>query len=391
MHILEIETFGRGGLAHYAFNLARALGDRGHQVDLLTAADYELGHFTQSSNVRTHPLLRNLSARLGSSWPSPLAALGRKSEALVDAYRAALFANQLKPDLIHLHSTNSSALAYLVALKTTNIPIVTTTHVVTPHESMAFQNQIYGHIHRLPELRIAHSEADRQRLIREFGAPAPGTVVIPHGDYTFFAEGETMPDRLAARTHLGLSDQKLAVLFFGFLREYKGLDLLLDAWPSVQPKVANAQLIVAGDPTRLSKQRRLLLEGQAKRLGAITRFEYVPFKDVSTYFAAADLVVLPYRHISQSGVLYLALASGVPVIATRIGAWREMLKDGENALLVEPENVAALAKSIQRALQNPRLRSTLADSGRQLAAEHAWPRVAFKTEQVFDDQLTRKL
>jgi glycosyltransferase involved in cell wall biosynthesis len=83
-------------------------------------------------------------------------------------------------------------------------------------------------------------------------------------------------------------------------------------------------------------------------------------------------------------VLYLGLSLGLPVVATRIGAWAEMLRDGENALLVPPESPAALGEAIVRALGEPALRESLAQGGRELAEEHSWPSIAGQTERAFN-------
>jgi 2-deoxystreptamine N-acetyl-D-glucosaminyltransferase/2-deoxystreptamine glucosyltransferase len=134
---------------------------------------------------------------------------------------------------------------------------------------------------------------------------------------------------------------------------------------------------------RLPEDRRRALEGEALRLGAIARFAYVPFEEVSRYVAAADVMVLPYRAVSQSGVLYLALAMGLPVVATRVGALAEVLEDGENALIVPPDSAAALAEALIRLLADPDLRARLAEGGRRLAEQHSWPAIAAETEAVF--------
>lgn len=172
-------------------------------------------------------------------------------------------------------------------------------------------------------------------------------------------------------------------MFFGYIREYKRLDLLLEAWPAVVEARPAARLVVAGDPVRLSRERRDELERWAERLGAVHRFGYVPFGDVRRYFAAADALVMPYRHISQSGVLYLALALGVPVVATRVGALPEMLRDGEDALLVPPESPADLPRALIRLLGDAGLREQLAAGGRRIAQEHSWPSIAEQTERTF--------
>jgi glycosyltransferase involved in cell wall biosynthesis len=146
-------------------------------------------------------------------------------------------------------------------------------------------------------------------------------------------------------------------LFFGYIREHKGLDVLLEAWPTVVDARPRARLLVAGDPVRLDAERRDRLEAWATRLGAVHRLEYISFSDVTPYFHAADVLALPYRHISQSGILFIALSLGVPVVATRVGALPELLGEDESALLVPTESPPALAEALIRVLGDPSYRS----------------------------------
>ena len=156
------------------------------------------------------------------------------------------------------------------------------------------------------------------------------------------------------------------------------------------PRGPAARLVVAGDPARLDPARRRELEAAATRVGAIHRFAYIPFSDVARYFAAADALVLPYRHVSQSGVLFLALAMGLPVVATRVGALAEVLRDGDSALLVEPGSAPALSAAVTRVLGDRDLRARLADGGRRIAAECSWPSIAARTEAAFETLLRRQ-
>ncbi len=202
-------------------------------------------------------------------------------------------------------------------------------------------------------------------------------MVIPHGEYGFFERGGDVQDRDTARRSLGLEPQDEVALFFGYIREYKGLDVLLEAWPKVMDARPGARLLVAGDPVRLDPVRREELEAWATRLGVVHRFDYIPFSDVTRYFRAADVLVMPYRHISQSGVLFLALSLGVPVVATRVGGLPELLRDGDSALLVPPESPAALAEALIRLLGDSELqRAPRPQSGRRVADQHSWPSIA---------------
>jgi glycosyltransferase involved in cell wall biosynthesis len=384
LRIVEIETFGRGGLAHYAYNLSTALARRGHDVTLVTASGYELdGRTTSPSGVRVMDIVGRLERRAGAWF--------RKVGALVDAFAVTRLVRRLRADVVHLHCTNQIALAYLILLRSTGIPVVFTAHVVTPHERSAVQDTIHRWTHRLSRLLIAHSDFDRNRLVEEGGVRPERVVVLPHGEYGFFAPETGLVDRIVARRGLGIAADADVALFFGYIREYKGLDVLLESWPAVLASRPQARLVIAGDPVQLAPGRRQELERLATQVGAIHRLEYVPFSEVSRYFAASDVLVLPYRHVSQSGVLFLALALGLPVIATRVGALPEVVTDGESGLLVTPGSSAELARALSTLLGDAGLRSRLAAGGRAAAARYTWPSIAEGTESVFRSLIDRSI
>ncbi len=389
MRLLEVETFGRGGLIHYAYNLSCALAERGHDVTLVTAAAYELEGRALPPRVTLVKAIGRLTHRLRASLPARVLGWAAKPEALADACGVAMLARRLRPDVVHLHCTNQVAIVYLILLRLTGVPVAVTAHVVTAHERTRVQDAVHRRINRLSPLVIAHSEYDRRRLLEEFDVDPARVSVIAHGEYGFFGHGAEPAEREAARRQLGLDPRDEVALFFGYIREYKGLDVLIDAWPAVATARPGARLVVAGDPVRLDAARRDALLAAATRVGAIHRFGYVPFSEVIRYFAAADVLVLPYRHVSQSGVLFLALAQGLPVVATRVGALPEVLCDGESGLLVPPESPEALSQALVRLLGDADLRGRLAAGGRAVAARHTWPSIAGQTESVFAGLVAR--
>ena len=153
------------------------------------------------------------------------------------------------------------------------------------------------------------------------------------------------PERPEARRRLGIDEGKV-VLFFGLVRAYKGLDVLIDAMAKVVRRIDDVRLLVVGEFYEGEKERR----EQIARLGLEDRTtlvpEYVPDEKVATYFGAADCVVLPYRRATQSGITQVAVGMGVPMIATAVGGLPEAVRPGENGAIVPPEDPDALADAL---------------------------------------------
>jgi len=152
-------------------------------------------------------------------------------------------------------------------------------------------------------------------------------------------------DRAEVRRSLGL--ERPTVLFFGYVREYKGLDYLLEAMPSVAA-ATDAELLIVGefyDPREKYDAliRKLGIEDRVRIID-----EHVPDEEVARYFSAADVVALPYVSATQSGITQIAYACGLPVISTNVGGLPEVVSDGTTGLIVEPRSAEALSDAIIR-------------------------------------------
>jgi len=164
---------------------------------------------------------------------------------------------------------------------------------------------------------------------------------VPHPVYAQYGAGGR--DRPAARKRVGIEGDLL--LFFGFVRHYKGLDVLIEAMPRVLAR-RPVTLVIAGEfyePVEPIKARIAAL-GLVERVRVYDR--YVADEEVGDLVAAADCVVLPYRSATQSGVVLVAYAGGCPVISTAVGGLPEVVEDGVTGYLVRPEDPAALADAI---------------------------------------------
>jgi glycosyltransferase involved in cell wall biosynthesis len=178
------------------------------------------------------------------------------------------------------------------------------------------------------------------------------------------------------------------ILFFGFLSWYKGLDILLESFREIRAVLPAARLFIAGDPNKLRpgelEEYRAIPSRHGFSDSVDWRVGYVPMEDVPRCFLAADCVALPYREVSQSGVLHLAYAFARPVVATRVGGFPETVADGITGLLVPPADAAALAAALLRLLSDDRVCRRMGAAARQQAeAAHDWGRVAEETRTLY--------
>jgi glycosyltransferase involved in cell wall biosynthesis len=241
----------------------------------------------------------------------------------------------------------------------TDARVVFVCHNVLPHErSGAWDRQLarmaLGRGHGF----IVHSESDREALcglLPDQTAPE-GSVVRA----TLPAHTISEPvDRSSARDALGMDPADKVALFFGFVRPYKGLEHLIDALPLAMERVPDLRLLVAGEFWQPADQfvRRAESLGVGDRLTIDDR--YVPNEEVGTYFAAADVIVMPYVAATQSGIVTLAAQFERPVIATDVGGLPEVVLDGVTGLVVPPADAGALADALARCLGDDQLAAQL--------------------------------
>ena len=193
---------------------------------------------------------------------------------------------------------------------------------------------------------------------------------VLHPLYAQFDQGRYT--RESARARLGLEGE--VVVFFGYIRRYKGLDTLLEAWPHVRAR-RPATLVVAGEFYEDAAPYQALAAAAGGEPAVRLLGRYIPDDEVEALFKAADVVVLPYRSATQSGVTHVAYALGVPVITTDVGGLSETVRPGETGMVVPPENPQALADAIVRFFEEgmaPRLRAGV----EALRREHSWERLA---------------
>jgi glycosyltransferase involved in cell wall biosynthesis len=244
------------------------------------------------------------------------------------------------------------------------VRVVALCHNVLPHEA----SRLDGALVRLglgaADAFIVQSETDREAIARLL--PERPCRLTPHPAYTFFAAGATGRD--AARRQLGLDGN--VVLFFGLVRAYKGLDVLLRALALGRQRVP-MHLVVAGEFYQDRAPYEALLDELDIRAAVTLTDRYIPNEDVEAYFKACDVVVLPYRSATQSGIVQIAFSFQRPVVVTAVGGLPEAVRPGETGLVVPAADAAALAAALVQFFSTD-LAATMRPHLQHAAAAFSW-------------------
>lgn len=235
---------------------------------------------------------------------------------------------------------------------------------------------------------FVHTKKMKSELMAEFGAPEGKVTVIPFGINNAVPNTEELT-RGQARQALGLSSSQKVMLFFGNIAPYKGLEYLIGALAEVAKRDTNYRLIVAGTVKRCDDYWQKVQEAIGRngaRARMIERIEYIPDEAVELYFKAADVLVLPYTHVFQSGVLFLGYSFGLPVIATDVGSLREEILEGRTGFVCRPCDPLSLANAIERYFASDLYQDLAArrQEIRDYANErYSWAKVGLMTKEVY--------
>lgn len=223
--------------------------------------------------------------------------------------------------------------------KNTYAKLLAICHNIIPHEKRLGDISLTKLFLNKMEYFILLSKEVEKDLLKFISKPK--AKVLPHPVYSRF--GETV-DKLEAKNYLKLANENY-LLFFGFVRDYKGLDILIEAFEYLKDNL-KIKLIVAGEFYDDEKKYFDLIDKYRLKDRIILFNKFIPTDDVKYYFAASDAVVLPYRNATQSGIVQMAVNFSKPVIASNVGGIGEVIVDNETGFIVEKENATELAKAI---------------------------------------------
>jgi D-inositol-3-phosphate glycosyltransferase len=376
----------------YVHGLTSALSSRGIRLDLIGSDELD------EPDLRNKPGVSFFKLR-GDQRPD--ASFTEKFFRISKYYlKLVRYAATAKPKIFHILWNNRfqalDRTALMLYYKFLGKKVVLTAHNVNAgrrDSTDTLFNRITLRIqYQLSDQVFVHTAKMKDELSREFGVQRSRITVIPFGINN--SVPNTSLSSSQAKQRLGIADDKRTILFFGRITPYKGLEYLVAAFQQLQRQRDDYRLLIIGrlEPG-CEKYWDSIQEAiqEDVRMGRIfLRVEFIPDHETEIYFKGADVLVLPYKEIFQSGVLFLGYGFGLPVLVADVGSLKDEIVEGKTGFIFNPEDPADLARTIDRYFASDLFASL--NHGRQeirdLAAErHSWDVVGQRTIGVYANVL----
>ena len=283
------------------------------------------------------------------------------------------------PNVIHFQVSGPVLCLVFPFLK--EYPLVGTFHDVKLHlgEERLSNRILYNHGRKYMDQIIVHGEKLKEQMIKEYKIPEKKVHVIPIGEH------EVAPFKKYERKDL--KEDGNLIMFFGRIREYKGLEYLIKAEPLITKKMPDTKIVIAGTGENFKKYEKIMIN----RDNFIVHNYRIPYEEGAELFQRCSVVVLPYIDASQSGVISTAYGFKKPVVVTDVGSVPEIVDDGITGFIVPPRNPEALAEAIVKLLKDEDLRKQMGENAyKKMKEELSWDKIAEKTIRVYKKAIVAK-
>jgi glycosyltransferase involved in cell wall biosynthesis len=370
MRVLMSAGASKGGLYTYTDALCSGLCGTGADVTVLTNSLW-------ADLPRPYRVDRRLFEFIDKKkqWSQPHWAADRFYRSLRNSLRRNRFAIRNSFDVVHFQEAGTPLLdQFFLKPLSQRLPVVLTVHDVKAHyERFVSRASFIKRSLRIPHRLIVHYEDGKRQLVDRWGISADRIDIIPHG----IMPVQNRPDQKDARKRLNLPLDHQIILFFGAVRPNKGLDVLLKAMKFVKSRNSRVLLVIAGGLLgRFSFEPYSDIIKKSDLSDSVKSFiKFIPEEEVDDFFAASDLVVLPYlKFEAQSGVLLRAYAHKKPVVVSNVGAMGELVVSDKVGLTVEPGEAVPLAEAITNALGS--LDKFQSHYSPELEEKYSWKHIA---------------
>ena len=375
----------------YVYGLTKVLLTAGVQLDLIGSDELIFPEFAANQGLSFLNLRGSQNTRAG---------ILEKTVRICKYYvRLLRYAASAKPKLFHILWNNRfeyfDRTLLMLYYKLLGKKILFTAHNVNANKRDSRDSRLnrltLGIQYRFSDCIFVHTEKMKQELASEFDVEESKISVIPFGINNAVPNTALTPEEAKKRLGVGPTDRTL--LFFGRITPYKGVEYLIDAFRRVSARNENYKLLIAGRVDRAEAYWMPIKAGLANEIASgkiVVRDHFIPDEETEIYFKAADALVLPYKDIYQSGVLFLAHSFGLPVLAADVGSLADDIIPDKTGFAFAPENSVDLARVIEQYFSSSlyaNLGSRRADIQEFTRKTHSWSIVAETTQKKYAELL----
>ncbi|NIQ13809.1 MAG: glycosyltransferase [Candidatus Dadabacteria bacterium] len=247
------------------------------------------------------------------------------------------------------------------------------------------------YMYKIVDWIFVHTKDMKEKLINDYKVDGDKISVIHFGINNIIPR--TSLTSCEAKKRLNLNENSYSMLFFGNIAPYKGLDILIKAMPLIKQSFINIKLIIAG---RIKEDKSYwdnvleIIKGNGLNSDIIENIRYIPEEEVEVFLKASDVLILPYRYIFQSGVMFLSYSFGLPVIATDVGSLKEEVVEGQTGYICRPEDPEDLARKVNNYFKSELYKSLEENRDKimNFANErYSWEKIGEKTFEVYKNIL----
>lgn len=340
MNIAYLSTFYpfRGGIAQFNALLLSELIKKNHKLYPYTfTTQYpnflfpgKTQYVTENDKVDIIDSIQILNTINPASW-----------------HKTAVTIKNQKPDLLIMKywmSFFAPSLGYVASKVNKETKVISILDNVIPHEKRFFDSYFTKYFLKQNHGFVAMSNKVKNDLL--YLMPNAKVTLIEHPLYNHFGN---IQEKINARNKLNINNNKKTILFFGFIRDYKGLDLLIEAFGLLNDTY---QLVIAGEVYGNFDKYNEMIEKNNNKNNIYKHIKYISDDEVSSYFSAADVCVLPYKSATQSGITAIAYHFRLPIIATKVGGLNETIIHNKTGIIVEKPESNLIAKAIDDFFNN---------------------------------------
>jgi len=364
---------GHGGMDYYDFGLCEGLSSAGVDVVLHTCEKTEQIDALDVRHTFAHVYGKD------ASWVRGLRYLKSSVWSVLSAVK-----EQRK--ICHFH------LFYVGLVEAFNIALAKLCFrkvVITAHDVETFVESLSVPVlvrwaYAMADGVIAHNEISKSELMAKLKVPEEKIKIIPHGNYLHMLHD--LPEKEASKHFFDIESDAKVILFFGQIKDVKGLDILIEAMPNVLQAYPKTILMIAGKPWKADfsmyekKISDLGIESSCK-----TEIRFILDEEIPKFYAVADVIVLPYRRIYQSGVVLMSMSYGKAVVVSDLEGMTEVVSDEKTGFVFNRGNVHSLADTLKKVLGDDKLRMTVEKQGFEHVRKHYdWCEIGERTRELYE-------